>query len=87
MPGIEDTMREYRKGTLHSGSKHGPKVTSKKQAIAIGLAQQQRGKKKPKRRGGISEAIEQHMKGRGARKQNGYGHSLDPHPEDPDDGY
>lgn len=44
-------------------------------------------KKKQRRRGGISEAIEQHMKGRGARKQNGYGHSLDPHPEDPDDGY
>lgn len=33
------TMGEYSKGALHSGSKKGPKVTSRKQAIAIGLSQ------------------------------------------------
>ncbi len=37
MPGMRDTMAEYKGGSLHSGSKHGPKVTSHKQAIAIGL--------------------------------------------------
>ncbi len=37
MPGISGTMNEFKAGTLHSGSKTGPKVTSKKQALAIGL--------------------------------------------------
>ena len=37
MPGMQKTMHEYKKGTLHSGSKKGPKVTSRKQAIAIGM--------------------------------------------------
>lgn len=39
MPGMKDTMHEWKAGTLHSGSKKGPKVTSQKQAIAIGLNQ------------------------------------------------
>jgi hypothetical protein len=36
---VEKTMHEFKHGTLHSGSKHGPKVTNRKQAIAIGLNQ------------------------------------------------
>lgn len=43
MPGMNKTMHEFRKGTLHSGSKSGPKVTSRKQAIAIGLNQARKG--------------------------------------------
>lgn len=35
---VEKTMHEYKKGTLHSGRGH-RKVTSRKQAIAIGLSQ------------------------------------------------
>lgn len=42
MPGIAGTMREFKKGKLHSGSKKGPKVASRKQAIAIGLSQERR---------------------------------------------
>ena len=42
MPGMAGTMREFKKGKLHSGSKKGPKVKSRKQAIAIGLSQQRR---------------------------------------------
>ena len=43
-------MREYKTGKLHSGSKKGPKVKSKKQAIAIALSEarkmnQRKGKK------------------------------------------
>lgn len=34
---MKATLDEWKKGTLHSGSKKGPKVTSQKQAIAIGL--------------------------------------------------
>lgn len=36
---VEKTMHEYKEGTLHSGSKKGPKVTNRKQAIAIALSQ------------------------------------------------
>lgn len=44
MPGIKGTMEEFKKGTLHSGSKTGPKVKSRKQAIAIGLSEERKGK-------------------------------------------
>lgn len=33
------TMGEFQHGTLHSGSKEGPRVTNPKQAIAIALNQ------------------------------------------------
>lgn len=35
---VEKTMGEFKRGTLHSGSKHGPKVRKRSQAIAIGLS-------------------------------------------------
>ena len=46
---VEETMRERKRGTLKSGS--GKKVTSKKQAIAIGLSEARRaGGKVPKKK-------------------------------------
>lgn len=45
---IRDVMEEYKLGKLHSGSKKGPKVTSRKQAIAIALSEARRKKKKKK---------------------------------------
>ena len=36
---IKKVMEEYKAGTLHSGSKKGPKVTSRRQAIAIALSE------------------------------------------------
>ncbi len=45
---VEKTMRERKRGTLRSGS--GKKVTSRKQAIAIGLSEaRKRGAKVPKK--------------------------------------
>lgn len=32
-------MHEYKHGTLHSGAKHGPRVTSRKQAVAIAMSE------------------------------------------------
>jgi hypothetical protein len=46
---VEKVMRERKAGTLRSGSS-GKKVTSRKQAIAIGLSEARRaGKKVPKK--------------------------------------
>lgn len=49
MPGMKKTMEEFKKHKLHSGSKKGPKVKSRAQAIAIGLAEERRGKKGKKK--------------------------------------
>jgi len=35
---VKKVMGEFKRGTLHSGSKHGPKVKSRKQAIAIAMS-------------------------------------------------
>jgi hypothetical protein len=40
---VEKVMHEYKHGELHSGSKHGPKVKSRKQAIAIAMSEQRKG--------------------------------------------
>ncbi len=48
---VKKAMHERKKGTLKSGS--GKKVTSKKQAIAIGLSEARKeGGKAPKKKGG-----------------------------------
>jgi hypothetical protein len=43
---VAKVMKEYGKGELHSGSKNGPVVTSKKQAVAIALSEAGQSKKK-----------------------------------------
>lgn len=43
---ISKVMREYKKGKLTSGSKKGPKVKSRKQAIAIALSEAGKSKKR-----------------------------------------
>ena len=39
MAKVGKVMHEYKAGELHSGSKSGPAVTSKKQAIAIAMSE------------------------------------------------
>ena len=36
---VKKVMHEFKHGELHSGSKQGPKVKSRKQAIAIGMSE------------------------------------------------
>ena len=36
---VKKVMEEFSEGKLHSGSKKGPMVTDRKQAIAIGLSE------------------------------------------------
>ena len=47
---VGEGMHEYKRGALHSGSKKGPIVGSRKQAVAIGLSEMRRAgaaKRKP----------------------------------------
>lgn len=44
---IEKVMHEFKHGELHSGSKKGPKVKGRQQAIAIAMSEQRK-----KNRGG-----------------------------------
>lgn len=39
---IEKVMHEFKHGELHSGSKKGPKVQNRKQAIAIAMSEQRK---------------------------------------------
>ena len=46
MPGkIKKVMHEFKAGMLHSGSKKGPVVKSRKQAIAIALSEARKAKR------------------------------------------
>ena len=47
---ISKVMREYGAGKLHSGSKKGPEVTSRRQAIAIALSEAGMAKKVPQKK-------------------------------------
>jgi hypothetical protein len=45
---VEKVMGEFKRGSLHSGSKKGPVVKSRKQAVAIALSEAKKAKKKKK---------------------------------------
>ena len=45
---VHKVMKEYEEGELHSGSKKGPKVKNRKQAIAIALYEAKLSKKNKK---------------------------------------
>ncbi len=47
---IKKVINEYNEGNLHSGAKKGPKVTNRKQAVAIALSEARKeGAKIPKK--------------------------------------
>lgn len=49
---VRTVLREFARGELHSGSKKGPKVTNRKQAIAIALSEARRhGQNVPPKKG------------------------------------
>lgn len=42
---VQKVMHEFKAGTLRSGSKTGPKVKNRKQAIAIAMSEAKKGRK------------------------------------------
>jgi hypothetical protein len=56
---VRQVMGEFKRGTLHSGSKRGPKVKSRAQAIAIAM------KQSGQSRGGTRRALRSKRGGRG----------------------
>jgi hypothetical protein len=46
--GVKQELKKFKSGTLHSGSKSGPVVTNRKQALAIALSEA--GLAKPRRK-------------------------------------
>jgi hypothetical protein len=46
---VKTVMDEWKSGSLHSGSKKGPKVNSQKQAIAIAMSESGQSKKSRKK--------------------------------------
>jgi hypothetical protein len=46
---VKGELHKFKEGTLHSGSKKGPKVTDRKQAIAIALSEAGLSKKNRRR--------------------------------------
>lgn len=43
---VKEEMHKFKQGTLHSGSKKGPKVRNRRQAIAIAMSEAGQSKKK-----------------------------------------
>lgn len=59
---FDEVMSKFKRGELHSGSKHGPIVKSRKQAIAIMFSERRKaraGKKEYRSRRAL-EALRQH---------------------------
>lgn len=58
---VASVMREFKSGELHSGSKTGPKVKNRKQAIAIALSEARRKPMKKAEGGAVDMAQDKAM--------------------------
>jgi hypothetical protein len=68
---VKSAMHREKKGTLRSGSKTGRKVTSRKQAIAIGLSEARaKGAKVPKKATGRKSSAKKSSGRKSARKSS-----------------
>lgn len=63
---MSEEMHKFKHGQMHSGSKMGPKVDKRNQAIAIGLSESGQSKKQRKKVGKLKHAKKQY--GHSAKK-------------------
>lgn len=59
----DQVMHKFKHGTLHSGSKHGPAVKSRKQAVAIMMSEKRAAAHKPEYRPGHMRKKHRAMEG------------------------
>ena len=68
---VEGAMKKRAKGTLHSGSKTGPKVKSREQAIAIGLSEARaKGGKVPRKKTAKKSSVKKSSAKRSSAKKS-----------------
>ena len=68
---VKSALHREKKGTLRSGSKTGRKVTSRKQAIAIGLSEARaKGAKVPRKTTGRKSSAKKSSTGKSTRKSS-----------------
>lgn len=68
---VGTVMHEYKHGELHSGSKKGPKVKNRKQAIAIGLSEARRaGASVPPKKGSKKSAAAKKSTKKGSSRKS-----------------
>lgn len=65
---VAKVMREFKRGELHSGSKEGPKVTSRKQATAIAMSEARQPLQKKSLGGLMNEAVSSRPVDAGGRR-------------------
>ena len=53
----DQVLHKYKEGSLHSGSKGGPLVKNRKQAIAIMLSEKRKSINKPEYRSNLENAL------------------------------
>ena len=67
---VKKVMHEYKHGELHTGSKKGPKVKSRKQAVAIALSEARRsGARVPPKKSGKKTAARKSSSKRSGTKK------------------
>jgi hypothetical protein len=66
---VKKVMHEYKHGELHTGSKKGPQVKSRKQAVAIALSEARKsGAKIPPKKSGKKTAAKKATKKTGSKR-------------------
>ncbi|MGH9651206.1 MAG: DUF6496 domain-containing protein, partial [Terriglobales bacterium] len=83
---VGKVMHEFKAGTLHSGSKRGPEVTSHKQAMAIALSEARKAGENVPRRHAAAGGVMGRLSAQGASRFNLPGQKPAAGPRQPDTG-
>src|SRR3990167_7154384 len=74
---FSEVMGKFKRGKLHSGSKSGPKVKSRKQAVAIMMSEKRKGThRKGYQTGGVVMPVERERYKHGGMAEMAYAHEY-----------